>query len=123
MTAGDFRSPIIPSSACTIHAAFGRRINLEPTFRNADVTVDAATVATLIEALERRREPPPLLLPTACNGAGHGLALQRIHARQATDAALIERHGRIRSRSVDAIEFRQVLEKAGANARDVQIRH
>lgn len=104
-------------------AAFGGGIDLETSFWNRDITVEAATIMALCETIERRNESPTLLLTTGGTRAGHGLSLQGIHARQAPDPTLIEHHSGlgIRSRSIDFVEFHETREQARTG--EIELRH
>jgi hypothetical protein len=86
-----------------VDAAFSSGIDLEATFRKPNVTVDAATIMTLLETLER---------------AGAGLSLQGIHARKASHSTLIEHHRGLRvfPGSIDFVEFSSALTQAGKKA-------
>lgn len=70
-------------------------------------------------------QPLALLLAPSRAGAGHGLTLQGIHARQTADATLIEDHSGagFGTGGIGGIEFSKAIEQPGTDPGGLGFRH
>src|SRR5690606_33984863 len=74
-------------------AAWQRRVELETPLVDLLAAEDAVPVVAVGHALQGRLDARQLLVPLAPGSDGGRLLLDRVHARQAPDARLIELHG------------------------------
>ena len=68
----------------------GHRIDIEPLLGDQLTTGQAPAKFTLFDPFERGIDPGDIRLAPPRFGIGHRLLLHRVHARQSTDALLIE---------------------------------